>query len=245
MLRPPRIETTIRVPDILDMKESREILAAEIDDLELPERSRTLLKTLAGVFLSANITYNRLETEARRKRARDAVETVFYTIKRGKVIIRKGDEATPDAIKQIVLINRQIAGAPSWLANFSGTFLLTALLFVALWYYLKSLGRRREAFRNFLMMGLLLILSLLVSKMSLFLAGSFSERAGIAFLADARTYRFAFPLQFGTLIFAFLTTSQVALVYTILNSLMTGTCWAPSSTRCCSASSEAWRRFTA
>jgi len=223
ILRPPRGETTIRVPDILDMKESREILVAEIDDLELPERSRTLLKTLTGVFLSANITYNRLETEARRKRAREAVETVFYTIKRGKFIIRKGDEATPDAIKQIVLINRQIAGAPSWLANFSGTLLLTALLFIALWYYLKSLGRRREAFRNFLMMGLLLILSLLVSKMSLFLAGSFSERAGIAFLADARTYRFAFPLQFGTLIFAFLTTRQVALVYTILNSLMTGT----------------------
>lgn len=222
LLRPPQAERTVRVPDILDMRESREILAAEAEALDLPERSRALLKPLADLFVTPNITYNRLETEARRKRARDTVEPVFYTIKRGRVIIRKGDEATPEAIKQIVLINTQIAGAPRWLANFTGTFLLFALLFIALWYYLKSLERRREALRSFLMMGILLILSLVVSKLSIFLAGSFSERAGFAFLADAELYRPAFPFQFGTLIFAFLTTSHIALIYTILNSLITG-----------------------
>ena len=33
------------------------------------------------------------------------VETVFYTIKKGKVIVRKGDEVTAEAAKQIRLIN--------------------------------------------------------------------------------------------------------------------------------------------
>ena len=65
-------------------------------------------------------------------------------IKKGKVIIRKGDEVTKDVIKQVSIINRNLTDKPSWLTNFSGTFLLFALLFIALWYYIKSIRRPTE-----------------------------------------------------------------------------------------------------
>lgn len=151
-----------------------------------------------------------------------SVETVFYTIKKGKVIVRKGDEVTAESIKQVRLINIKLKQRPSWFTNFSGTFLLFAILFITLWYYLKSILSSEYALKKFVMMGATLVLSLVVYRLSLFLAGGFSSHADVSYFAVNETYQFAFPFQVGVLLFAFLTSDHLALIYAILNSLMAG-----------------------
>lgn len=215
-------ERTVKVNDLLDINEAKQRLSDEIKQLGLSSTESTLLSSLANHFISPNITFNNLATEARRRQAGENIETVFYPVKKGKVIIRKGDEVTQDVLKEIAIINQNISDKPSWLTNFSGTLLLFGLLFVTLWYYLKSILRPREDFRNFLMMGMALILSLLIYKLSLFLADTFSESTGLSLLGYAEAYRYAFPFQFGTLVFAFLTRIHLALVFTVINSLLVG-----------------------
>ena len=217
-------EKSARVSDIQDVKEARQRIEAEAANLEISARNKSLLSGLAGVFLAPNITFNKLETEARKQRARTGVETVFYTIKKGKVVVRKGDEVTVDAVKQIQLINLQMSRRSSWFANFAGTFLLFALLFITLWYYLKSILKTEavSALTTFIMMGTTLTLSLVVYRLSIFLAGGFSAYAAIPPFGATETYQYAFPFQMGTLLFAFLTSEHIALIYAILNSLMAG-----------------------
>lgn len=222
LLTGPDTEKTVRIEEIIDTKEAKDMLAQEIDQLDLHRNEKALLTNLANFFLSSNITYNKTETEARKAQARQSEPTVFYTIKKGKVIIRKGDEVNKEALEQINMINQNLQAKPGWLTNFSGTFLLYALLFLALWYYLNSITKFRRALKIFIMMGATLIMSVLLYKLSIFLANIFSASTNIFLFTYTESYWYAFLFQFGVLLFAFLAGNQLALIYTVLNSLLVG-----------------------
>jgi len=218
----PENERNVKVPDIQDIEESKQKLTSEIEQLELTKPEKSILTTLSHLFIAANLNYDKIETEARKKAARNRVEIVFYTIKKGKVILRKGDEVNQDALKQIQIINQNIEAKPSWLINYIGTFLLFGLLLLTLWYYLKSLLNYQEALRNFIMMGIILLLSLFLYKISILLARTFSEYANFSLFTFEESYWYAIPFQFGVLIFAFLTTLSSALIFAVINSLLVG-----------------------
>jgi putative nucleotidyltransferase with HDIG domain len=222
LMRGPTNERPIRVDEVLDLMEGRERFASDVEKLEISSRNKRLLLGLAEILLRPNVSFNRAETEARRERARARVETVFYRLKKGKVILRKGDEATAENLKWISIINQNIREAHDWLVHLAGTFLLFALFFLTVWYYLKSLLKFRAALNIYLMMGVTLILGLLAFKLSSLLATLFSQFARLPVLTDVDVFRFAFPYQFGVIIFAFLTTNTVTLIFAILNSLMVG-----------------------
>ena len=222
LIRTGGIERSARANDILDIKEAKERFPVEVDGLEISDKLKSQLVDLSGLFLSANIAYDAAGTEARKERARTSVDTVFYTIKKGKVIVRKGDEVTAEAIKQIRLINIDLIGRQSWFSNFAGTFLLLAILFITLWFYLKSNLKSEYAFKKFVMMGVTLILSLLVYRLSFYLAGGLSSQSNVSYFNANAIYEFAIPFQIGVLLFAFLTSDHLALIYAILNSLMAG-----------------------
>ncbi len=222
LLTGPDTEKTIKIEEIIDTKEGKEILAQEIGRLDLHRNEKALLTNLANFFLSANITYNKAETEARKEQARQSIGKAFYTIKKGKVIIRKGDEVSKEALEQINMVNQNLQAKPSWLTNFSGTFLLYALLFLALWYYLNSITKFRRALKIFIMMGATLIISVLLYKLSIFLASIFSASTNIFLFTYTQSYWYAFLFQFGVILLALLAGNQLALIYTVLNSLLVG-----------------------
>lgn len=222
IIKSPTEEKTFKAEEILDIKECKDRLSAEIEKIDLAQREKALLTNLAHLFLSPNLTFNKSETEARKEKASARVETVYYTLKKGKVIVRKGDEVSQESLKWIKLINERLQGKVSWLKNLIGTFLLFALLFIALWYYLKSISRPEAAFQNFLMTGTTLILSILFYKLSLFLSSNLFEHSTLFFLSHQESYYYGFPFQLGALVFAFLTASPIALVYSILNALLIG-----------------------
>ncbi len=222
LLRNEESETVLRPKDILEDKEAKDKIAEEINKLEISPRKKGLLINLSSNFVAPNIAFNKVETEARKERARAGVEPAFYTIKKGKVLVRKGDEVTPNVLNQVRIINENLRTKRAWLSNFLGTFLLFGLLLLTLWFYLKSLLTQKTALKYYLMMGLTLALSLLIYKVLLFLASISSQNTRFFLFSDAESYKFAFPYQFGVILFAFLTTNTVALTYTILNSLLVG-----------------------
>jgi putative nucleotidyltransferase with HDIG domain len=215
-------ERTVRASEILEIKEVKEMFVGEINALDLAARKKGLLISLAYGFVAPNITFNKVETESRRDKARAAVAAAYFSVKAGKVITRKGDEVTPDAIKLIRAINQNVRKTNAWLSAFLGSFLLFALLFLAVWFYLKSLSSTRIALKHFLMIGLTLALSLLLYKALASMADTFSRSTSFFLFSDAESYKFAFPYQLGVILFAFLTTGTVGLIYALLSSLLVG-----------------------
>jgi putative nucleotidyltransferase with HDIG domain len=218
--RPNGEEKSIKVAEILEIKEAKGRMTADINTLELSARKKGLLISLSFGFLAPNITFNKVETEVRKANAWAAVETVFFTVKKGRVIIRKGDETAGTTVKLITAINRAIQGQGAWFRGFIGAFLLFALLFLTLWYYLRSLVSFPTAWKYFLMMMLTFFVSLLLSKLVLSLAGASGFDNRFFLFSNADAVKFLLPIQFGTILFAFLTTNSIALVFAVLNSLL-------------------------
>ena len=215
-------ERTVRIGDLLDIGESERRFADELEKIEIPPRNRTLLTNLGQLFLTANVTYNKIETEKRKTQARAAVGLVTFTVKRGRVIIRKGDEATAETLKILDEYNQRIRRRSSWLPNFAGAVLLYLFLYTSLWYYLHSVFKPNLAEKQFRMTGAFLVGSLVLYKIFLVLAAMVSAAVTLTSLAQVETYYYAFPFQTGTLIFALLVPDQMTLLYIILNSLTVG-----------------------
>ena len=215
-------ERIVSISEILDNEEAKKKITAEIGDLDLPPNEKSLLVRLSHLMIASNVTYNGIYTETRKEEARAGVDEVYYTIKKGKVIVRKGDEVNEEAANVIRVINNTLQKKSGWLVNAAGTFLLLSLLFFTIWYYLKSLLKFHLALKYFQMMGLALIGSLLIYKLTFFLARTFSETSSFLLLKNLEPYYFVLPLQIGVLIFAFLSGIQVALIFTVLNSILIG-----------------------
>jgi len=215
-------ERTIRVGDILDIGESEHRFTDELEKIELPVRNRALLSNLGQLFLTANVTYNKIETERRKAQARAEVGMVTFTVKKDRVIVRKGDEVSADALKILDEYNRLIRRSSSWLPNFIGSLLLYFFLFSTLWHYLQTVFKPQPAERQFRMTGAALIGSLVLYKVFLYLAATVGGAVTSDTLSRVETYYYAFPLQAGTLIFAFLVPDPITLLYIILNSLTVG-----------------------
>jgi len=79
---------------------------------------------LSRFFIAPNVTYDGITTETRKEQARSGVDLIFYKIRKGKVIVRKGDEVHEDAFNLIKLINQSLEEKAGWLVNATGTFLL-------------------------------------------------------------------------------------------------------------------------
>jgi len=215
-------EKPLQASDLLDVREAGDKLYSASESLDLPVRTKAMLINLTGPFISPNVTFDKVGTDARLERAALRVEPVFYKIKQGKVLVRKGDEVTADVLRQVGIINKNLRSTPSWTVNFAGTFLFLALVFLTMWYYLKSLLGARPGLHTFGLLGIILTFGLLVYKSSIALAQLFAQNAAFPLLSRPESYNFAFPFQFGALIFAFLTIMPVSLIYVIVNSLVVG-----------------------
>ncbi len=215
-------ERTVQAADILDMREARDLIVTTANGLDANGRTKGVLIGLAALFLSPNVTFDQVETSGRLARAENAVEPVFYMIKKGKVLVRKGDEVTPDVLRQVRIINQNLRATPSWFLNFAGTFLFLGLILLIAWYYLRSLLGLKPALLLYGLLGLVLTLSLALNKLSLFASQVMSQNSTSTLLAHAESNPYGFPFQFGALIFAFLTTMPVSLIYVIINSLVVG-----------------------
>ncbi|MDD8021045.1 MAG: HDIG domain-containing protein [Acidobacteriota bacterium] len=214
-------EKLLKAGEVIDMKEARQNLLSEVEALELPPRTKSILKSWLPVLLSPTISYDQAETEARKLKIRNSVESVFYTIKKGKVIIRKGDEVTSEHLRQIILINQKISHQPHWLFNFSGLAILYFILFYFIWLVIEPVSKAENKLSILTMMGLTLFLSFLVTKASLFLAEALSHSA-TPLMLEKEALIFAFPLQFGAFLITLATSAETAVVYCVINSLLTG-----------------------
>jgi len=215
-------EKTVQTSEIMDLEECQKNLSEEISDLEISSRKKSLLESLSYLFIKENITYNPIETELRKVNARSNVETVFYNVKKGKVILRRGDEAKEDQIKQIQAINQNLSDKPSWFTNFLGSFLLFGILFMALLAYFESRKNKQGILNKYIMTGILALLSLVIYKLSIFLVQIISQYSNVPLLEYPQSLNYALPFQMGSIIFTYLLGIHMGIIFTLLNSVLVG-----------------------
>jgi hypothetical protein len=201
--------------------EAREFLESEVRDwsgLSAAER-----KTVAGFLfenLPPNLLLNRSETLQRQDAAAAEAGEVFNQVRKGQVIIRKGDVVDGGDARVITQMRgeRQLRRRMPPLA---GTFALLALAAVMLWNGLSAERvanhSRRRIFAESL---ILLLLSFLGAKFCFVVAGALSNAFGAAPLNSARSYAYAIPFASLALLAALLLGRNTALVLSTLFSIL-------------------------
>jgi len=199
--------------NVLEMAAARERVRAGIADrLEISETAEVALGDLVAPLVQPNITLNRNATQSRRRDAIDAAPPAYYELKRGRTILRQGDEVTAQKIIELDTLSAQRSSDQSLVA-FGGTALLMALAIFSLWRYVIHYQRRvrYQRVRHLHLLALVVLVVMVgVTRGSLFLGDAVASAAALEPFNSVESYKFAIPLATGVMLLVLLVDVQVA-----------------------------------
>jgi putative nucleotidyltransferase with HDIG domain len=207
---------------LIDYQEAKEAVRKALEGNEardFPPDVRGVMVKIVNNLLSPNLTFDRQETNRRREVERSLVKPVFFSIEKGEILVRKGQRvAEEDLLKLDALrAERRKGGAVVMVVGF---FLLTGF-FVAAFYIFSTKNIRKVSPTNkdILFFILVLILSLGMARISVVVAeGIAGTFPGVSLSA----YYYFFPVAAGAMLIRIVLNSEVALIYSIFVSLLTG-----------------------
>jgi cyclic-di-AMP phosphodiesterase PgpH len=203
-------------------EEVRELVESEIRDwVGLSASERRTLASFLVANLPPNLFPNRSETLVRREAAATATPTSFNQIRKGQVIVRKGDEISEAAARQISSYLHGGSPLRGRVLPPLGTFLLLALAALVVWLALREERvadhSRRRLFGEAL---LLLTVSILGAKLNFVIADALAAAFESGPLAVMRSYLYAVPFAALALCAVLLLGRQAALVLSAIFSLL-------------------------
>ncbi len=207
---------------VLSLVDARELLEVQIGSLsDLRQAERRRLIELGARFLEPTLSFDLKETERRRAAAREAVEGVYFHVRRGKTIVRAGDEITASALRQLDLLSREDR---RWgFAGVLGAFLLAAVLLTIQWHLLRP-ARASEAWRrqSFAMTGIVVVGHLALARVLFFVARLVSEQLVVAPFNNGSSYFYAVPFASVAVMLLLLENAPTALLASTLFSTAIG-----------------------
>jgi putative nucleotidyltransferase with HDIG domain len=177
-----------------------------------------------NTFVAPTIHLNTAETVARRAAAARNVEPVFYQIKKGKVILRDGEEVTPTVMTFLTAL-RQSSQSGLPIRYSLGIILLLAVYFFALNRYVTTHQHSDIKLRGkalFRLCGIVLLGNMILIKIGLLIASSLSAAYASPPFNIAFAYQVAIPFAAGTLLLSGLTDKEIATVYSFGLAILTG-----------------------
>ncbi len=181
---------------------------------KLTRNDIALLQSILGKVLSENVSFNPIETAARKDEAKQKIEVSWAEIKKGEIVLREGQRIE----KKHLLLLQSVSEARSSTFKFS-EFISISILFAFVTILLVFVGRRnfkkfKLTFRDQLVLGGFLVLSvaLLTGLYSLFKAAE--DQTLIASLL-----LFALPLGFTGMTLRLFTSMEITTFCLLLQSV--------------------------
>ena len=176
----------------------RQIRLRASDILEEENRKvRSAVVHLAQALLPPNITFNRKETELRRKTAVEAVKPVFFQVKRGEMIVREGQRLSKE---QVLKLQMQVQGKfeQGIIFTILGTALLGGLL---VWLGVHVAGRYVSQFptktKDLVFFTAVLAILLILAKLSVGVAEAINS--AFPFISNAAIF-YVLPMAAGAML---------------------------------------------
>jgi putative nucleotidyltransferase with HDIG domain len=201
----------------LDLKEAKIKLRNEAELFThsgKKELSPIIIK-VAENFLKPNLTFNKNETENRKAKAREAIHPVYFQIKRGEIIIRKGDRVKEDHLIKINALKKSHQ-KNYILSMMIGIGLLSFILLVSIYQFANknirkfSLSVKDLIFFSSTLLGILILLKLYLLITDI-LGGEFIS-------IPSSSYIYLFPFASGAMLIRIVLNSEIAIIFSILGS---------------------------
>jgi putative nucleotidyltransferase with HDIG domain len=204
-----RLSEAYPVRDVAAAREYLRQFGLEFSDLSAADR-RSIFQFLEGM-VAPDVTMNPALTQARREANAASVLPFEQLIKKGKTIVRAGDEITPSIAAQLFALKAQ-RGTKSLLTQFFGFFVVALVLVYALWRYFVHYQSRHRKIRNHTLLVLLVMVSQLgVVRLFTALADILSERVSLDSFRDPTHLYYAIPFACGAVLVTLLVDTNVGI----------------------------------
>jgi cyclic-di-AMP phosphodiesterase PgpH len=218
---PNREQVVQSFSKILDREEAlmrvQQTAALELGDLQPPLRSTAV--QLAKSMVEPNLAFNRQETDKRKREARSGVQGLEIRIQKGAKIIRDGDlvEKTHIRVFQEMKKLTEVSHAMEMAV---GTILLVIfMLLIIMKFSEKNIRAFRKEAKDLLLMGLVLFVFILSTKIWYWIFGAVWDRFR---LFPLESYYYAIPFAAGAMLVRFVLNSEMALAFAAAASLIAG-----------------------
>jgi len=192
----------------------------EFAELSAPERAE--LFAFLDSLLVPTLVYNVAETATRRDAAAARVTPVEIQIKKGKVVIRAGEEVTPRAESDLTALSNLRRPTPI-LGRSLGLFFFVASFLYALWRYLAYYRRRYQKIRSHtVLVVLVIVLVVIVMRLLTALADILGEHFPMAALQDSFGLYIAIPFSFAAMLVTLLVDINVGLIVSMVVGALAG-----------------------
>ncbi len=200
--------------------EVQERFRKEIAKIEgLSESNQEQMAALFQKMLRPNLTFNKNETEARKRKAKEEVKPVLFQVKKGEMIVREGERISEEQIRKIRAM-RETGSDYSALKMGVGLFLSIILLVFAGHRYANvnvSKYRLKNSDMVFLVVSFVGLIILI--KVAIFISTALES----AFpYIDSSTYFYAFPFAVGAMLVRIVLNSETALIFILVSSFLFG-----------------------
>jgi putative nucleotidyltransferase with HDIG domain len=192
--------------------------------LERPAVARRWIMSVVD-FLEANIApdlvFSRAETAQRARAAADAVLPRSRELRRGQVLVRRGDTVTEDVADTLLVFQRQRRDVTSW-ARVAGIALLIALMVIGWWPVLGRSGSPSEVRRRLSSIFILVLLFAVADRLGLVIANAVAFNAQGEALSTAEAYLWGLPFAAGPVTVLVLFGLQPALLFALCGAGLAG-----------------------
>lgn len=212
-------ETAVAVEKLVTLASARERLSQWLDArLRLRE---PFVEAFTRV-LQPNLRIDLSLLESRRAHAVEGVDAVFIRIKKGKVVVRQGDEIGPEQLRQLEALRQPERRLVSLHRDLSH-WLLVGVILAMLVYFLERIVQAQWSFwKRIWLASLALVISVLLLKGCWFLFEALTRNFAAAPFNDKTYFFYALPFAYGAMLITLLAGERIALTFSIFFSLLAG-----------------------
>ncbi len=168
---------------------------------------------IAQSMVQPNLTLNRSETQARKKKVFDEQKPVFYQIEKGEMIVREGGRITSKIVDQLAML-RLKAQKRNDLMIGAGLAILVGLLFcICLQASGLQFGPSKGSFRKALFLSATLLLTFLLALPSIFISQNIN--ASFAEIPIQSVY-YSIPVPIGAMLVSVFAGLPTALIFSVV-----------------------------
>lgn len=213
----------LKTGELLDLKKTEAILSDWLRNQEIPEPAATLLAEIIRDFIEVNISYSSNLTQEEEKHASASINPVSIRLKANKVILRKGDEITPEIMNIIRLITvaeeKTERRFPAFLMI---VVIMTFLSFFGIQFYKHWCSDIINKDKILIVMGATLLVSVLIYRVCRFLFPLVLKNINLEIPYDMQTIFLALPFGFGALVIAFIFDLHSGVIFSFINAIAGG-----------------------
>ncbi len=213
----------VKVADLYDLNDISSHLAAFFKDSSLNEKEKGILMPILLEFISIDVSFSKILTRLQEEKTLAMVNPVFIHLKKGKNVLRRGDEINKDHLRLIRLISSEEKTSSNKISDFFLIFVVLSILFFFFWRLniLTRIGGINRARLNFAS-GMTLIACAVIYRLALFIYPLVLKNITLDIQMDSAGLVYGIPFAVGSLIIAFLFDLQSAVIFSFINAVVSG-----------------------